>query len=146
MRSLVTTRFGGVGVLQVQTGPDPVTKPEQVRIRVKFAGVNFSDVMARVGLYPDAPKPPFVIGYEVSGVIDEVGSGVTGFAVGDRVLALTQFGGQTDLICIPAKQVLHMPEGMSFEEGAALPVTYLTAYRREELESPLCSSRARCRT
>jgi NADPH:quinone reductase-like Zn-dependent oxidoreductase len=124
----VTTRHGGIDVLQVQTGPDPVTQAGQVRIRVKAAGLNFSDIMARVGLYPDAPKPPFVIGYEVSGVIDEVGAGVIGFAVGDRVLALTRFGGQADLICIPAAQVLRMPEGMSFEEGAALPVTYLTAY------------------
>ena len=84
--------------------------------------------MARQGLYQDAPPPPMVVGYEVSGVIDAVGDAVTERSAGDRVLALTRFGGYADTVCIDAAQTLAMPEQMSFEEGAALPVNYLTAY------------------
>jgi NADPH:quinone reductase-like Zn-dependent oxidoreductase len=99
-----------------------------VRIRVRAAGINFADLLARVGLYPDAPKVPCVIGYEVAGVVDQVGPGVTGFREGDRVLAMTRFGGYTDVLVISATQVLPMPAAMTFEEGAALPVVYLTAH------------------
>jgi len=81
-----------------------------------------------VGLYPDAPKLPCVVGYEVSGTIDAVGEGVTGLAVGDRVFGMPHFGGYTDVIALPVAQVFRMPEAMTFEEGAALPVVYLTAY------------------
>jgi NADPH:quinone reductase-like Zn-dependent oxidoreductase len=99
-----------------------------VRIRVRAAGINFADLLARVGLYPDAPKVPCVIGYEVAGVVDQVGPGVTGFREGDHVLAMTRFGGYTDVLVISATQVLPMPAAMTFEEGAALPVVYLTAH------------------
>jgi NADPH:quinone reductase-like Zn-dependent oxidoreductase len=99
-----------------------------VRIRVRVAGINFADLLARVGLYPDAPKLPCVIGYEVAGVVDQVGPGVTDFREGDRVLAMTRFGGYTDVLVISATQVLRMPAAMTFEEGAALPVVYLTAH------------------
>jgi NADPH:quinone reductase-like Zn-dependent oxidoreductase len=99
-----------------------------VRIHVRAAGINFADLLARVGLYPDAPKVPCVIGYEVAGVVDQVGPGVTGFREGDRVLAMTRFGGYTDVLVISATQVLPMPAAMTFEEGAALPVVYLTAH------------------
>jgi len=85
-------------------------------------------VMAAQGLYPDAPKPPCVVGYEVAGVIDASGDGAQGDAAGQRVLALTHFGGHADVVCVPAEQVLPMPDAMSFEEAAAIPVTYLTAY------------------
>jgi NADPH:quinone reductase-like Zn-dependent oxidoreductase len=99
-----------------------------VRIRVRAAGINFSDLMARVGLYPDAPKIPCVVGYEVSGTIDRVGAGAPGFAEGDRVFAMPTFGGYTDVLVAPSRQVLKMPVRMSFEEAAALPVVYLTAH------------------
>src|SRR6516225_9207982 len=84
--------------------------------------------MAAQGLYPDAPKPPCVVGYEVAGVVDALGAGSPGPAVGQRVLAMTHFGGHSDVVCVPAGQVLPIPEAMSFEEAAAMPVTYLTAY------------------
>jgi NADPH:quinone reductase-like Zn-dependent oxidoreductase len=99
-----------------------------VRIAVRAAGINFADTMARVGLYPDAPKPPCVLGYEVAGVVDSVGEGVTDFKSGDRVMAGTRFGGQAELIAVPAEQVLPLPERLSFEQGAAFPVNYGTAY------------------
>jgi NADPH:quinone reductase-like Zn-dependent oxidoreductase len=95
---------------------------------VKAAGINFADLMARVGLYPDAPKIPCVVGYEVAGTVDQVGEGVSGFREGDRVFGMPRFGGYTDTLAISSEQVFPMPTGMSFEEGAALPVVYITAY------------------
>jgi NADPH:quinone reductase-like Zn-dependent oxidoreductase len=92
------------------------------------AGLNFADVMAAQGLYPDAPKLPCVVGYEVAGVIDALGAETEGHAAGQRVVGLTHFGGQADVVCVPADQVFGIPDGMSFEEAAALPVNYLTAY------------------
>jgi NADPH:quinone reductase-like Zn-dependent oxidoreductase len=128
MRQIWITRPGPPEVLQVREAPDPVAQAGQVRVRVRAAGINFADLSARVGLYPDAPKIPCVVGYEVSGVIDQVGEGVTDLAVGDRVFALPKFGGYTDTLVVPAPQALRMPPKMTFEEGAALPVTYLTAH------------------
>lgn len=122
------TGNGGPEVLRVQERPDPPVGPGEVRIAVRAAGINFADTMARVGLYPDAPKPPCVMGYEVAGEVETVGEGVAGFAVGDRVMAGTRFGGQAELVTVPADQALPLPERLSFEQGAAFPVNYGTAY------------------
>ncbi len=128
MKALVQTGNGGPEVLQVQERPDPPVGPGEVRIAVKAAGINFADTMARVGLYPDAPKPPCVMGYEVAGEVEGLGEGVSDFAVGDRVMAGTLFGGQAELVTVPANQVLPLPDRLSFEQGAAFPVNYGTAY------------------
>src|SRR5438067_13842364 len=122
MRAVVITKFGAPDVLAVQERPGPVCGPGQVRVQVGAAGLNFAEVMARQGLYPDAPKPPCVVGYEVAGVVDKLGPGVTAPVVGQRVLALVHFGGHADLVCAPATQVVPMPDDMSFEAGAAIPV------------------------
>jgi NADPH:quinone reductase-like Zn-dependent oxidoreductase len=119
---------GGPEVLAVRDTPDPVPGPGEVRIRVRACGLNFAEVMARQGLYPDAPKPPCVLGYESAGEVDALGAGVDGMSVGTAVVALTRFGGHADCVCVPASQVLPLPEGMDFEVAAAIPVTYLTAY------------------
>jgi len=128
MRAVVLTGTGGPEVLQVQERPDPPVGPGEVRIAVRAAGINFADTLARVGLYPDAPKTPCVLGYEVAGEVESVGDGVTEFAVGDRVMAGTRFGGQAELVTVPAAQTLPLPERLSFEQGAAFPVNYGTAY------------------
>jgi NADPH:quinone reductase-like Zn-dependent oxidoreductase len=128
MRAVWVTRHGGPEVLEVREAPDPSPRAGEVRIRVRAAGVNFADVMARQGLYPSAPKPPTVVGYEVAGVVDALGEGVTAPAEGARVLAMTKFGGYADTVCVPASQAFGMPDAMSFEEAAAMPVTYLTAH------------------
>jgi NADPH:quinone reductase-like Zn-dependent oxidoreductase len=128
MKAVVLTGTGGPEVLQVQERPDPAVGAGDVRIAVRAAGINFADTMARVGLYPDAPKTPCVLGYEVAGEVESVGEGVTDFAVGDRVMAGTRFGGQAELVTVPAAQVLPLPERLSFEQGAAFPVNYGTAY------------------
>lgn len=128
MRSVVIPRHGGPEVLVVRESEDPVPKRGEVRVRVRAAGLNFAEIMARKGLYPDAPKPPLVVGYEVAGTIDAVGEGTSRFRVGDRVGAMVRFGGHAEAVCVPEHQVFAIPEGKSFEEAAAIPVNYLTAY------------------
>src|SRR3954469_11815055 len=129
MRAVVITRHGDPSVLEVQERPDPgPPAPGRVRVRVRAAGINFADLLARVGLYEDAPKPPCVVGYEVAGEIDGVGEGVTSFEPGQRVVAGTRFGGQAELAVAVEGAVVPLPEGWSFEQGAALPVNYATAY------------------
>lgn len=128
MRAIWITRHGGPEALEVRETADPAPGPGQVRIRVHAAGLNFAEVMAAQGLYPDAPRPPCVVGYEVAVVVDALGAGSQGPAVGQRVVALTHFGGHSDVVCVPAEQVLPIPDAMSFDAAAALPVNYLTAY------------------
>ena len=128
MRALVITRTGGPEVLQVQERPDPRLGPGEALVRVRAAGINFADTMARAGIYPDAPKLPCVVGYEIAGEVERVADGVEGLAPGDRVLGGTRFGGYAELVATPAHALVPLPEGWSFEEGAAFPVNYATAY------------------
>jgi NADPH:quinone reductase-like Zn-dependent oxidoreductase len=128
MRAVVLTGHGGPEVLRVEERPDPDAGPGEVRIAVKAAGINFADTMARIGLYPDAPKPPCVLGYEVAGEVESVGEAVTDHKPGDRVVAGTRFGGQASLVSVPQGQVLPLADRLSFEQGAAIPVNYSTAY------------------
>jgi synaptic vesicle membrane protein VAT-1 len=128
MRALTITRYGGPEVLELRDAPDPVPGPGQVRIRVARAGLNFADVSARVGLYPDAPKPPVVMGYEVSGTVEAHGTGPSGPPVGTAVLAFTRFGGQATHAIADARLVLPLPGRMTLDEAAALPVNYVTAH------------------
>jgi NADPH:quinone reductase-like Zn-dependent oxidoreductase len=128
MRAVVITKHGGPGVLQVQERPDPEIGAGEVRIAVAAAGINFAAVMARMGLYQDAPKTPCVVGYEVAGTILELGEGVEGLTHGQRVLAGTQFGGYASQVVVPAADVVPLPERLSFEQGAAIPVNYATAW------------------
>jgi len=132
MRAVVITKHGGPAVLQVQERPDPSLGPGQVRIDVAAAGINFADVMARLGLYPDAPKPPCVVGYEVAGTILELGDGASNparpLSHGQRVVAGTEFGGYASQVVVPTDSVLALPDGLTFEQGAAIPVNYGTAW------------------
>jgi NADPH:quinone reductase-like Zn-dependent oxidoreductase len=128
MRAVVITKHGGPNVLKVEERPDPELGPGEVRVDVAAAGINFADVMARMGLYPDAPKTPCVVGYEVAGTILELGEGVTGLSHGERVLASTKFGGYASQVVAPSSDVVPLPDGLSFEQGAAIPVNYGTAW------------------
>jgi NADPH:quinone reductase-like Zn-dependent oxidoreductase len=128
MKAVVLTGHGGPEVLQVQERPDPPVGPGEVRIDVKAAGINFADTMARVGLYPEAPKPPCVVGYEVAGDVESVGDGVESVKGGDKVMAGTRFGGQASMVTVPESQVFPLPDGFSYEQGAAFPVNYSTSY------------------
>src|SRR6188472_3516947 len=127
MRQVVIPRFGAPDVLHIREAPDPSPGDGDIRIRVRAVGINFADILARLGLYPDAPAPPMVVGYEVAGKVDAVGRTVVGFAPGGRVLALTRFGGYSDSVVVPASQAFHFPDKLSDSEAAAVPVNYLTA-------------------
>jgi len=120
VRAVVITRHGPPEVLQVQERPEPHAGAGQVVIDVKAAGINFADTMARVGLYPDAPKPPCVVGYEVAG---------TRADNGERVMAGTIFNGYTERVAVNEHDVVPLPDGLSFEQGAAVPVNYATAWQ-----------------
>ena len=128
MKQIVTTRNGGVEVLRVEEAPDPIPQRGEVVVRVRAAGLNFADILARQGLYPDAPKKPCVMGYEISGIVEETGQGVDKNLVGKAVAALTRFRGQAELVAVKADQTFSKPESLTFEQAAAIPVNYLTAY------------------
>src|ERR1700704_1634672 len=129
MRAVVITKHGPPDVLQVQERPAPA-RPlgGQVTVDVAAAGINFAHPMARVGLYPDAPKPPVVVGYEVAGTVSAVGPGVEGLEPGQRVMAGTRFGGYAEQIVVKAADVVPLPDELSFEQDAAIPVNYSTAW------------------
>jgi NADPH:quinone reductase-like Zn-dependent oxidoreductase len=118
MRVVVIAEHGGPDVLRVEERPDPPVPPGHVRIDVMAAGVNFADTMARTGMYPDAPKPPMVVGYEVAGTTES----------GERVMAGTRFGGYASQVVVPEADAVALPDGLSFEQGAAIPVNYSTAW------------------
>jgi NADPH:quinone reductase-like Zn-dependent oxidoreductase len=128
MRQVWITRTGPPEVLELREAADPEPRAGEVQIRVRAVGINFADIMARLGLYPDAPKLPAVVGYEVAGDISALGGGVSR-SIGERVYALTRFGGYSDVVCVPTGQAMPLPDGMSYENGAAIPVNYLTAYQ-----------------
>eukprot|EP01102_Stenamoeba_stenopodia_P008954 TRINITY_DN261_c0_g5_i1.p1 TRINITY_DN261_c0_g5~~TRINITY_DN261_c0_g5_i1.p1 ORF type:complete len:406 (-),score=87.87 TRINITY_DN261_c0_g5_i1:182-1399(-) len=127
-KSVVITDHGSYDVLKVQTYAIPEPKAGEVLVHVKAAGLNFAEVMARMGLYPAAPPPPCVVGYEAAGIVEKLGEGVDSVAVGTRVIVVKKFGTHAEYVTLPADQVMTMPDDMSFEEGAAIPVNYLTAY------------------
>lgn len=129
MRQVWITKAGAPEVLKVREAPDPDPRAGELRIRVEASGVNFADILGRMGLYPDLPPIPVVVGYEVGGRVDAVGSGVDPAWVGRDVLAMTRFGGYADVVCVPEKQAFVRPAGMSAEQGAAIPVNYFTAWQ-----------------
>lgn len=129
MRQVFITKAGNPDVLRIKESNDPEPERGEVRIRVKAAGINFADILARKGLYPDAPKPPCVVGYEVSGIIEKTGDDVDDSLMGKSVLALTKFGGYSDVLSVPVAQVFPIPKKLTFEQAACIPVNYLTAYQ-----------------
>jgi NADPH:quinone reductase-like Zn-dependent oxidoreductase len=128
MRAVLIEKTGGPDTLALRDRPEPELGPGRVRVRVRAAGVNFADVQARIGFYPDAPDLPFVPGYEFAGDVEAVGDGVEGVAVGDRVMGPCRFGGYAELVSVPQADVIALPEAWNYEEAAAFPIVYATAY------------------
>ena len=128
MRSVWIPKIGPPEVLELRDAPDPHARAGEIRIRVRASGVNFADVMARLGVYPDSPPPPVVVGYEVAGVVDAVGSESLPFRIGDRVFAFTHFGGYASSVVVPVASVFRTPATLTDIEAAAVPVNYLTAF------------------
>ncbi|MCB1730359.1 MAG: zinc-binding dehydrogenase [Halieaceae bacterium] len=128
MKQVWISAKGAPETLQLRETTDPRAGAGELRIRTAFAGINFADIQARMGQYPDAPPVPCVVGYEVSGVVDQVGQGVSGFSPGDRVLTFTRFGGYSDTVVVDAAWVHKVPDGISLQAAAAVPVNYATAW------------------
>src|SRR5271170_7168153 len=123
MRAMVVRRYGPPEVFESQQLPDPQPKPGEALIRVRAIGVNFADLLQRMGLYPKGPKPPFVPGMEMAGVVERMGDPVksaesAGFRVGDAVIALMPSGAYAEWVVVPAKQIFRVPPGISFEDAA----------------------------
>jgi NADPH:quinone reductase len=126
MRALLSTAPGGPDTLQLAELPDPVAGPGQVIVAVKACAINYPDVLIIEDKYQFRPQRPFAPGGEIAGVIDSVGEGVTGWQPGDRVLATVGHGGLVEKLAVPAAALHRLPEGRSFEDGAALLLTYAT--------------------
>jgi NADPH:quinone reductase-like Zn-dependent oxidoreductase len=137
IRQVWIERFGRPETLKLREAADPMPGPRHVRVRVEAIGVNFADVMGRLGLYPDLPPIPVVPGYEVAGRVDAVGAEVEPDWIGRDILALTRFGGYSDTLCVPEVQLMTRPSDMSAPQGAALPVNYLTAWQMLEVMGSL---------
>jgi NADPH:quinone reductase-like Zn-dependent oxidoreductase len=132
-RAWFVESFGGPERLRLTEREDRAPAAGEVAIRTAAIGINFADLFARAGVYPNTPRPPFVPGMEVSGVVDEVGSGVSEFAPGMRVVAVPIFGGYAERVVCPASSAFPIPEGVDLVEAAAMPVAFLTArYAIEE--------------
>lgn len=128
MRSMVVSALGGPEVLRLEEGPGPALEPETVRVEVHAAGVNFADSLLLRGRYQVRPRPPFVPGLEIAGVVREIGAGVRTRTVGERVLGVMRYGGFADEVVMPEENTYPLPAGMDFTTGAAFPVAYGTAH------------------
>lgn len=133
MKQIWIPRIGDPSVLELREAPDPEPGPGEVRIAVEAAGVNFADLMARMGIYQDAPPLPTVVGYEVAGAIDAVGEGVDAELVGKPAVAMTRFGGYSSMVCVQAEQAAIRPEGLDAVTAASIPVVGLTAWMMLEV-------------
>lgn len=128
---IVIHRAGSYDQLRVESHPAPRPKAGEVAIDVKATGVNYADVIVRMGLYASAKELvgwPITPGFEVAGVVRELGEGVTDLEVGDRVIAGLLFGGYASAVVAPRTQVWKLPEALSFEQGAGIPAVYLTGW------------------
>jgi NADPH:quinone reductase-like Zn-dependent oxidoreductase len=130
-KKIVIDRAGSYDRLRVEAFAAPEPGPGEVSIDVHACGVNYADVVVRMGLYASAKELvgwPITPGFEVAGVVRAVGAGVTDLEAGARVIAVTLFGGYASVVAAPRHQVFALPEGLSFEQGASLPAVFLTAY------------------
>jgi NADPH:quinone reductase-like Zn-dependent oxidoreductase len=133
MRAMVVRRYGQPEVFEVQQVADPQPKAGEALIRVKAIGINFADLLQRMGLYPGSPKPPFIPGLEIAGVVEKIVEGsrrdeTTALKPGDAVVAMPHFKAYAEWVAVPTNTVYRIPAGMPFEDAAAFPVNYLTAY------------------
>lgn len=127
MRALLSTETGGPETLAIGELADPVPAAGQIVIGIKACSINYPDVLIIKDMYQFKPQRPFAPGGEVSGLVEAIGEGVTGFAVGDRVIGMCGNGGLAEKVAVAAQSAFKMPEDMSFEDGASLLLTYGTS-------------------
>jgi synaptic vesicle membrane protein VAT-1 len=128
MKAGFVTRYGGPDVIEIRETETPQPGPDQILIKIKAIGLNFADVLMRTGIYPDTPKPPFIPGMEFSGIVSETGANVTSLKPGDRVMGYSRTGSHAEYVVVHEKMAGIIPESMNFEQAAAFPIIYLTAY------------------
>src|SRR6266540_1321053 len=129
MKRVAVERYGGPEVLKVVDEDDPRPATGEVRVRVLAAGVSFSDALLRAGIYLGGPKPPFTPGYELVGVVEELGPGCSKLRVGDRIGALTVWGADADRVCLPEAGAVAVPEDLDPAEVLSLLFPYMTSYQ-----------------
>ena len=129
MKQVYISKYGSPEVLKVRDIELPPLKSTEIQIDTKYAGINFSEIMARMKLYPGAPKPPCGIGAEASGIITALGENVKGFEIGQQVMAFSRFGSYASQINSDMSMVMNLPEQFSLKQGAAFPIVYITAYQ-----------------
>jgi len=130
MQRVVVDHYGGPEVVRVVQGEVPRPGPNEVLVRVMAAGVSFTDSQLRAGTYiPGGPKPPFTPGYELIGVVEELGPGCSRLLVGDRIGALTVWGADAEQVCVPEAGAVKVPEDLDPAEVLSLVFTYMTAYQ-----------------
>jgi NADPH:quinone reductase len=129
MKRVVVDHFGGPEVLKVVEDEDPRPGPGEVRVRVLAAGVSFTDAQLRAGTYLGVPKPPFTPGYELVGVVEELGPGSSRVKVGDRIGALTVWGADAERVCLPEANAVEVPDNLDPAEVVSLVFIYMTAYQ-----------------
>ena len=125
---VIIKKAGGVSAITTEPMQAPTPKAGEVRIKVAYAGINFADLLMRLGFYQPRPPFPFTPGYEVSGVVDALGKGVAGLEVGQKVVAAMRNGGQASYVLSPVDRVIPLPDGISLQAAASTPVTYMTAH------------------
>jgi len=128
MRAVVLDKTGKPEVLQESEIIDPIINDNQVLVRTKYAGVNYADLLARQGLYSWSPKRPYILGFETSGIVEEVGKNVSRVEVGDSIAAVGQTGGYAELNVVDEKLALSYPEHFNYQEAAAFMATWGTAW------------------
>ncbi|MFB2979271.1 medium chain dehydrogenase/reductase family protein [Microseira sp. BLCC-F43] len=128
-KQVIITRHGGSEVLQLVENEIPEPSAGEVRVKILATVASFTDILIREGLYPGVPKPPFSPGYEIVGIVDKLGDGVSNFELGQRVVALTIVGGYSEFICIAATELILVPESVDAGEAVCLPLHYVTAYQ-----------------
>ena len=129
MKRVIVDHYGGPEVLRVVEEGDPRPGPGEVCVRVLAAGVSFTDAQLRAGTYIGVPKPPFTPGYELVGVVEELGPGCTRLRVGDRIGALTVWGADAERVCVPEADAVEVPEDLDPAEVVSLLFPYMTAYQ-----------------
>ena len=128
-KHIVVTRYGGPDELQLVESPRPEPKLGEVRVRVLAAGVSLPDVMMREGIHPETPTLPFTPGWDLVGVVDQLGDGVSGVEPGQVVAALPIHGAYAEYVCLPARGLVPVPPGLDPGEAVSLVLNYVTAYQ-----------------
>src|SRR6476661_5952695 len=130
MKRVIVDHYGGPEVLNIVDAADPHPGPGEVRVKVLAAGVSFTDAQLRAGTYiPGGPKPPFTPGYELVGVVEQLGPGCSRLHVGDRIAALTVWGADAERVCVLEENAVEVPADLDPAEVVSLVLTYMTAYQ-----------------